>query len=174
MGKGYLPVIVLAILPLWGCGDVDQPLPAPAAQPRQSVATAKAGDERPPAEESAQVAPEYVYNPAGRRDPFASPMEIRRLIVPDDTPLTPLQSYDLSQLRLTGVVVGMKKPKAMVSSPDGKNFIIEMGTKVGKNNGTVVEINRDGVLVEEVYYDFSGEVRKSIQSIQLPKREGVE
>ncbi len=173
MGKGYLPVIFLITLALCGCGDSTQPLP-PAAQPRQTVAPAKVSVEELSAEEAGPTAPEYVYNSLGRRDPFVSPMEIRRLIVPEDTPLTPLQNYDLSQLRLTGVIVGMKKPKAMISSPDGKNFIVELGTKIGKNNGVVVEINRDGVLAEEVYYDFSGEIRKSIQSIQLPKREGVE
>ena len=52
--------------------------------------------------------------------------------------------------------------------------ILKKGIKVGPNEGTVVGITPEAVLVEERYYDFSGEIRKSKQAIQLPKREGAE
>jgi type IV pilus assembly protein PilP len=50
---------------------------------------------------------------------------------------------------------------------------LRKGVKIGKNAGHVVGIEKDGVLVEERFYDFSGTFRKSIQKIQLPEREGV-
>ncbi len=121
---------------------------------------------------SASSATDYVYDPAGKRDPFQSLLEIRKPVVPDE-PQTPLQKFDLDQLRLVGTIVGMKEPRAMVSAPDGKSYIVKIGTKIGKNNGVVVKILNDRIEIKESFYDFTGEVRTGIQTIQLPKREGV-
>ncbi|NIR47969.1 pilus assembly protein PilP, partial [candidate division KSB1 bacterium] len=74
-------------------------------------------------------------------------------------PLTPLQKFDLEQLRLIGVIVGRGEPRAMVIAPDGKSFILKKGTKIGKNNGSIVEISTESVLVNEKYFDFTGEVK---------------
>ncbi|MDY6849753.1 MAG: pilus assembly protein PilP [Geoalkalibacter sp.] len=117
-------------------------------------------------------APDYVYDPTGKRDPFQSLLEIRKPVVPDE-PQTPLQTFDLDQLRLVGSIVGMKEPRAMVSAPDGKAYIVKIGTKIGKNNGVVVKILNDRIEIKESFYDFTGEVRTGIQTIQLPEREGV-
>ena len=116
--------------------------------------------------------PAYVYDPVGKRDPFQSLLEIRKPVVPDE-PQTPLQTFDLDQLRLVGSIVGMKEPRAMVTAPDGKSYIVKIGTKMGKNNGVVVKILNDRIEIKESFYDFTGEVRTGIQTIQLPKREGV-
>jgi type IV pilus assembly protein PilP len=116
--------------------------------------------------------PEYVYDPAGKRDPFQSLLEIRKPVVPDE-PQTPLQTFDLDQLKLVGSIIGMKEPRAMVTAPDGKSYIVKIGTKMGKNNGVVVKILNDRIEIKESFYDFTGEVRTGIQTIQLPEREGV-
>ncbi len=115
----------------------------------------------------------YVYDPVGKRDPFQSLMEIRKPVAKANEPQTPLQKFDLSQLRMVGAIVGMSSPRAMVVAPDGKSYILKIGTKVGKNNGVVVKIMKDKVDVKESFYDFTGEVRTSTQTIELPKREGV-
>ena len=161
-----------ALFLLFGC-DEDTPAPPPAA-PRKVAAP-------PPREAAPQVAPEvaapppprYVYDPSGRRDPFEPLTSIKKPIAQQDVPLTPLEKFDLGQLRLIGVILGKGEPRAMVIAPDGKSYILKKGIKVGKNDGRVVGIKADAVLVEERYYDFSGEIRKSVESIQLPKREGV-
>jgi type IV pilus assembly protein PilP len=61
----------------------------------------------------------------------------------------------------------------MVTAPDGKSYIVKIGTKMGKNNGVVVKILNDRIEIKESFYDFTGEVRTGIQTIQLPEREGV-
>ncbi|BCR04682.1 type IV pilus assembly protein PilP [Desulfuromonas versatilis] len=157
-----------------GCGE-ESPPPAPAPAPKKVVAK----PEPQPAGADVEVvqeppAPVYAYDPSGRRDPFTPLLEVKRPMAVSDEPLTPLQRFDLSQLRLIGVIIGKGEPRAMVVAPDGKSFILKKGIKVGKNDGTVAAITKDGVEVEERYYDFSGEVRRSIQAIQLPQREGVE
>ena len=114
----------------------------------------------------------YVYTPGGR-DPFESLLDIRKPVTKTTEPQTPLQKFDLQQLRLVGVITGLGSPKAMIVAPDGKSYVLGVGTKVGKNNGVVVEIDKKQVVVKESFYDFTGEVRTNLQTIELPKREGV-
>ena len=115
----------------------------------------------------------FVYVTEGRRDPFVPLSRIRRPIKASDEPATPLQSYDLSQFRLAGVIVGKGASKALVIAPDGKSYILSEGVKIGKNNGVILTISSESVVVEEKYYDFSGNVIENIQEIVVPKREGV-
>ena len=115
----------------------------------------------------------FVYVTDGRRDPFVPLSRIRRPIEASDEPATPLQSYDLSQFRLAGVIVGKGASKAMVIAPDGKSYILSEGVKIGKNSGVVITISSESVLVEEKYFDFSGNVIENILEIAVPKREGV-
>ena len=61
----------------------------------------------------------------------------------------------------------------MVIAPDGKSYILSEGVKIGKNSGVVITITSESVLVEEKYFDFSGNVIENIQEITVPKREGV-
>ncbi len=167
----------LTILLAAGCfillsACTQEPAPPPLPKPKKvAPPTAAPATAAEPAE---AAAPKYVYNPIGKRDPFENPLDkIQGPVARADVPLTPLQQFDLGQFRLIGVIVGKGSPAAMVLAPDGRSFILKRGTKIGKNSGTVVAITRDSVRVEELYYDFTGEVRKGIQEIQLPKREGV-
>jgi type IV pilus assembly protein PilP len=127
----------------------------------------------PEAKEEEEKEAEFVYVTDGRRDPFVPLSRIRRPVESSDEPETPLQSYDLSQFRLAGVIVGKGASKAMVIAPDGKSYILSEGVKIGKNNGVVITISSESVLVEEKYFDFSGNVIENIQEISVPKREGV-
>ncbi|MGE4545116.1 MAG: pilus assembly protein PilP [Pedobacter sp.] len=125
-----------------------------------------------PIEEKVQE--EYVYDPAGRRDPFVPLLEVKKAISNDEGPLTPLQTFDVGQLRLAGVVVGHAAPIAMVMAPGGKSYVLKKGDKVGKNHGMVVDITESGVQVKERFYDFAGEIRENLQEISLPQRSGVD
>lgn len=169
----FILIAFAALVLLLGC---DEEIPAPPPAEPQKVAapppTAITPSSAP--ETAAPAPPLYVYDPAGRRDPFEPLTAVKKPISQQEAPLTPLQSFDLGQLRLIGVIIGKGEPRAMVSAPDGKSYILKKGIKVGRNDGVVVGIKADEVQIEERYYDFSGEIRKSIESIQLPKREGVE
>lgn len=136
------------------------------------VAPAKKIETAPEVEEKAP--PEYVYDPAGRRDPFVPLLEVKKAIPENDGPVTPLQTFEIGQLRLAGVVVGHAAPAAMIMVPGGKSYILKKGDRVGKNHGKVIDITPEGVFVKERYYDFSGEIRESVQEITLPKRSGVD
>ena len=117
---------------------------------------------------------EFAYLTEGRRDPFVPLSRIKKpLPGVDDEPETPLQSYDVAQFRLVGVIVGRGEPRAMVVAPDGKAYILAKGVKIGKNNGVVVDITNQTISVKEKYYDYSGNVIENIKEIAVPKREGV-
>lgn len=165
---------VLLSLLLTACGEDPQPPYNPQSSRPQGSA-AKAGNAaalpEQPVEETEEV---YVYDPTGTRDPFKSPLgTISDLSSTGDIPLTPLQRFDLDQLRVIGVIVGKGEPRAMVIAPDNKSFVLKKGTKVGRNNGTVVAITTETIQVEEQYLDYAGDIKSTIQEIKLPKRGGV-
>lgn len=163
---------VFILICLSGCSEepsTSSPAPPPtaAAPPPQNVPPPQAA----PAVEEKVV--EYVYDATGRRDPFVPLSKIRKPLVVSDEPETPLQSYDVNQFRLTGVIIGKGASKAMVVAPDGKSYVLAKGVKIGKNNGVVKEISSEVILIEEKYYDFTGNVITNMQEITVPKREGV-
>ncbi|MDF1579434.1 MAG: pilus assembly protein PilP [Desulfuromonadales bacterium] len=132
-------------------------------------------------EQEQEVVVKYRYPRMDKRDPFKPLVEIKKKVqqapvresaaVPEDE-LTPLQKVDIERLRLLGIIVGKNAPRAMVDAPDGKSYILKKGTKVGKNNGEVVDIAAEVVLVRERYQDFTGEMHENIVEIRLPAREG--
>ena len=61
----------------------------------------------------------------------------------------------------------------MVVAPDGRAYILKIGMRLGKANGVIKDINRERVLVEEQYQDMTGKLRKNIQELKVPVREGV-
>ena len=160
---------LLALILLAGCNS-EQPAPT-APPPSTAVAKPPAQAVAPPALEAAQPPEElkYVYAAQGRRDPFV-PITGKRVASFSDNPL---ESFDLLQFQLKGLIVGMGEPKAVVVAPDGKSYILKKGLRIGKSKGVIRDINRDRILVEERYQDLSGTTRIIIQEIKVPKREGV-
>ena len=160
---------LLALILLAGCNS-EQPAPT-APPPPTAVAKPPAQAVAPPALEAAQPPEElkYVYAAQGRRDPFV-PITGKRVASFSDNPL---ESFDLLQFQLKGLIVGMGEPKAVVVAPDGKSYILKKGLRIGKSKGVIRDINRDRILVEERYQDLSGTTRIIIQEIKVPKREGV-
>lgn len=159
---------MLALALLAGCGAEESAPPPP---PVKAVAKPPA----PAVAATAQEAPaapaetRFVYMMQDRRDPFV-PITGKRVATFSDNPL---ESFDLLQFQLKGLIVGMGEPKAVVSAPDGKAYILKKGLRIGKNRGVIRDITREKVVVEERYQDLSGVTRTIIQEIKVPKREGV-
>lgn len=115
--------------------------PAPAAEPVKAVEPV---DEAP-------------YDVTGRRDPFRPP----RFGAPQRTgeARTPLQRYDIGQLRLVAVIYNMDDPRAVVEDNEGLGYIVRRGTPIGPNGGEVKTIERGRVLIQEDAVDYYGEHR---------------
>jgi type IV pilus assembly protein PilP len=108
----------------------------------------------------------YRYNPAGKRDPFLPPF----LTEPEETipeeAKTPLQRFDLGQLKLVGVIWEAPEPKALIEDSGGLGYIVTQGTPIGSKGGFVKTIEPRRVIVEEYQTDFYG--RRQVQESELP------
>lgn len=108
-------------------------------------------------------APQYRYEAAGRRDPF----EPYRAVEPvaDEPGGGPLEQFELEQLAVVALIWAGPVAKAMVSDPSGTTYTVGLGSRMGKNEGRVIHIGDNLVLVKETYVDYSGD--ESTKDVQL-------
>lgn len=98
----------------------------------------------------------YVYDPVGKRDPFRS-FVLERLQNVDSETKGPLEQFELSQLAVMGVVWETQEARALIADPSGQGYIVSAGDPIGKNDGEVVAIDDNLVLVRETYVDYVGD-----------------
>jgi type IV pilus assembly protein PilP len=103
-----------------------------------------------------------------RRDPFRPFTLDLRPEVPDE-PLTPLQRYELPQLRLAAVLLEARPPRAMLEDNSGMGFIVTPGTPIGRNRGVVAAIEPRRVVVEEKVLDFYGNEQVQRVVLEMPQ-----
>ena len=107
------------------------------------------------------------YSPVGKRDPFQSFIEdLKR--EQSASLENPLQQYELSQLKLIGLVTDISVPRAMFEDPSGKGWIIKTGANIGKHFGKVKNISKTGVTVVEEYHDRFGKLTINEVDIKMP------
>lgn len=103
----------------------------------------------------------YVYEPAGRRDPFKpftakKRVEISRIAgsglggKPD---LGPLEFFEINSLSILAILWDVGEPRAIIKDPGGKSHVIKKGAFMGKNNGFVAEIREGEVVVVETFVE---------------------
>ncbi len=165
---------------------VDNPvsLPAPSSagqvQPKTDGAVKKEL-----AEVASALANSFVvkkYDTMGRVDPFIPLLSEKTAAPPKVDPeekkpkriLTPLEKMELSQLKLVAVVKMKRGYVAMVEERSGKGYEVVVGTYMGRNQGQVSKISREGILIKEYVKDFKGVRKERIQEIKFHKYEGGE
>jgi type IV pilus assembly protein PilP len=70
------------------------------------------------------------------------------------------------------VVWNTKNPRALVSDPEGRSFVLRRGSPIGKNNGRVIRIADDVILVQEKFVDFEGTVSTKDVEMRIRKSQG--
>lgn len=117
----------------------------------------------------------YTYSPIGKRDPFRSPFE--DLLAMDreqrgsEERLTPLQKWDLEQLRVSGIISATARPMAMVVDPEGHGHMVRRGVLIGRNWGRVTAIRRECLVITEQMRDPTGASMAVQQERCLPADE---
>jgi len=107
------------------------------------------------------------FSTAGKRDPFRPfTLSTRTNSRPRES-LSPLERYDLGQLRLVGIVWHVKEPTAMIEDSVGLGYIVKVGTPIGANEGTVTAIKPNEIVIEETYVDLYGAKKKREVNIKL-------
>jgi type IV pilus assembly protein PilP len=127
---------------------------------------------------SIQMKPQTAigYLPQGRIDPFAPFIrervpEVAKKKVPN-RPLTPLEKFDLDQLKLVGIVRAPTGNLALVEEASGKGYIISVGTYIGTHSGRVVAINKDRIVIQEDVENLLGKVTQEKREMKLQKPPG--
>jgi type IV pilus assembly protein PilP len=127
-------------------------LPAKADPVKQQASAQQSPATAVPAIQPAESA--YSYNPAGKPDPFRPFVEDevaakKKAEKKKASSIFPLQRMEVEQFRLVGIAGGQDERIAMVEDVKKKFYPLSIGTRIGMNNGKVVEILSDRVIVEE-------------------------
>jgi type IV pilus assembly protein PilP len=156
-----------------GCGGSSPPSSLPAKVKSPSVEKKEEPAkvvEKKEAEKKEEA--EYSYNPAGKPDPFKPFIQLTPVRGASRVPLTPLQKFDISQLKLVAIISTREGNIAMVEDATGKGYFLKKGTWIGKNDGKVTKILKDKVIIEEVYQDVFGQRKTNEITLSIQKIEG--
>ena len=108
------------------------------------------------------------YSSVGKRDPFR-PLSLKpKASQRARENLSPLERYELGQLKLVAIVWDIKEPKAMVEDGTSLGYIVKIGTLIGPNEGKVKAIKPTEVIIEERFTDFYGARKSQEVSMKLP------
>ena len=120
-----------------------------------------------------------LYKPEAKLDPFEplfrkepASIAVRKKKSKRRSPLTPLEKMDLSQLKLSGIILAPSGNKALVQEASGKGYVVKKGTYIGIHSGKIVEILEDQIIVEEEAEDMYGKVSIVKKSLKLQKPPG--
>jgi type IV pilus assembly protein PilP len=123
----------------------------------------------------------WRYRADGRRDPFESLVkekppvaELSRLIAEPDRPRGPLERYDISALKLVGILWGQLGRRALIRAPDNKGYFVTVGMYMGENGGQVIDIHDDRLMIEEKYKDTEGNIVGKTLDLPLRRKEKQE
>jgi hypothetical protein len=183
------PLIALMLLPLLACGGASTPDKSAKAAPAKpsSAAARKAAANRASAQaQTAEATPKpgtadtpapaqeaYIYQAAGRRDPFVN------LLGAGTEPRVAgkrgegAAGLSVNEISVRGVAGAPGRLIAQIQGPDGKSYIIRPGDKL--MDGVVKSIIPQGlVIVQEVNDPLSTakqrEVRKLLRSLEDAKQ----
>jgi type IV pilus assembly protein PilP len=124
------------------------------------------------------------YSPKGKPDPFAplfrdepekaaaSAPVVAGAKRKRRVPTTPLEKVDVSQLKLVATVRSPNGNAALVEDASGKGFIVRKGTYIGINSGSVVQIVKDRIVVEEEIETLLGEISLQKRELKIQKPPG--
>jgi len=173
-GLWWMTLSIICLFLMGGCGEGTPPSSIPPKTKSPSVEKKREGPpkvtEKKEPEKKEEA--EYSYSSAGKPDPFKPFIQLISARGGSKTaPLTPLQKYDISQLKLVAIISSPDGSIALVEDVAGKGYFLKKGTWIGKNDGKVTKILKDKVIVEEVYQDIFGQTKTNEISLFLHKVE---
>jgi type IV pilus assembly protein PilP len=112
---------------------------------------------------------EYRYDPKGKADPFESFLQSATEL---EVGTSPLERFELSQLVVSAIIWGTDRTRALVTDPSGKGYIVAEGASIGKNQGRIVSINDNMVLVKETYVDIRDRATTKEVEMRLYESQG--
>jgi len=123
----------------------------------------------------------FKYRPQGKIDPFVPLIVKKKRVLDTSQPakktvrkkrkriLTLLEKFDLSQLKLTAVMITPKSSVAIVEESTGRGFVVKAGTRIGLNSGRVVDILMDRIIIQEYEEIITGKKLYITREMKLNK-----
>jgi len=108
----------------------------------------------PPAGSGQQKEGSYEYGGLARRDPFAPLLSKRE--AGKDKGISPLETYDVNEIKVIAILWAKTKYYAVLSLPDGKSYTVTDGAKVGTRSGVISKIVKDSMVIKERVRDARG------------------
>ncbi|MCG2709722.1 MAG: pilus assembly protein PilP, partial [Thermodesulfovibrionales bacterium] len=122
----FFPVILI-LISFFFSGACDKKAPSPKAAPAKA---AQEGAPQSPEVKAPNVEEDvYVYDKKGKRDPFVS-LVVTAVEKPRKGQ-TPLENYDVSAIKILGIVWTDKGHFATAVLPDGKAYTLKEGMTIG-------------------------------------------
>lgn len=114
----------------------------------------------PGAEEAliGEIEIEYRYDPYGKVDPFEPFIFLGGEGKFEEHPL---EQSDINDFKLSGLIWGIRDARAIVVDPSGKSYVVGKGTRIGRNEGELIGIYKDRIVVLEKIRDLEGKVIKT-------------
>jgi Tfp pilus assembly protein PilP len=165
--------MAIIIMAVYGCGDKTPTKPVRQAAPAKAVqpVTTSAAPEADAALQDMAAHEGYVYQQRDRRDPFV-PLVVatKQLGGLVQRKTGTLESYDISEFKLSAIASKGKEYFALLVAPDNRSFTVDKGSVIGLSKGKVNQILRDRVILVEYSKDFRGESKE--RQIILEFRKG--
>ena len=160
-----LSTFLIALLFLGAC-DKKAPL-SKAAPAKAAKEAALKSDEAKGAKTEEET---YTYDRKGKRDPFVS-LVVTAVEKPKKGQ-TPLENYDISAIKILGIIWTEKGNFATVVLPDGKAYTLREGMTIGLHEGKIQAINKNNIVIRERIKDYKGQLKSKETILKL--REGEE
>ena len=132
--------IILAVL-------LSLPIVAAGAAAQEAKPAPAQGAAKPPAQPLPTIDPAYVYEPAGRRDPFVSLLGRGEDANPKAARPPGLSGLLIGEITVKGVVRDRTGYIAMLQAPDNKTYTVRVGDKL--LDGTVKSISQEKVIFSQ-------------------------
>jgi type IV pilus assembly protein PilP len=169
---------VLLALALAACSkqeDKPQPPPPRTAQQAKPANAPQAAVQKPLSSAAALPALDFhrrtdpfkAYVPPTAAAPQAAPKGEPARPVAD---LLPIQSFEASRFKVSGIIAGLKENRALILDPNGKGYVVQQGMQIGSNNGRISRITASGVEIIESFKNEKGQIKKRTIVLTLAKK----
>ncbi|WP_022853009.1 pilus assembly protein PilP [Thermodesulfatator atlanticus] len=78
-----------------------------------------------------------------------------------------LNNYDISELKLVGIIKKKNEYIAIIEDPSGKGFFLKKGDYLGKQGGEIIKITSCAVYITQKFIDYRGRIVQSKKPLIL-------
>ncbi|MBI4653517.1 MAG: pilus assembly protein PilP [Nitrospirae bacterium] len=114
----------------------------------------------------------YVYDPEGKRDPFAPLIAITKEKAKKSEVIGTLEGYDIGDFKLIATAKKAGQYYGLLLTPDSKAYTVREGATIGLQKGTIKKITNNRVIIIEHSKDYEGKLKQREIVLELLKGEG--